>query len=102
MAWAINAQVPLSGVVASLLLRLGRMLNVMPKSAGPDSLNLSCAPLPNGGLEYVGLVSEIPASYAASTSLITGCFQNLSLIFQTTASKRTLTRKRTLSFDVPC
>jgi hypothetical protein len=81
-------QVLLSGLLASLLLRAGRMLNVMPKNAGPETLNLFCAPLPNGGLSYVGLVSETPASYAASTSLHHGMTSDVILIFQTTSFQK--------------
>lgn len=95
-------QVLLSGVVASLLLRPGRMLNVPSENTGPDSLSLGCAPLPNGGLRYVGLMSEIPASYAASASLGAGSYSELQSDFQVTRSKRKLPRNENLRFDAPC
>lgn len=98
----VSERVPLSGVVASLLLRPGRMLNAAPKSTGPDSFSLDAPPFRTAAYNYGGLVNETPASYAVSAIPRGGTNSEFNLIFQTTASKRTLTRKRNISFGVPC
>lgn len=93
-----SSRVPLSGLLASLLLRAGRMLNAAPKSTGPETLNLFCAPLPNGGLSYVGLVSETPASYSASAIPCGGSSSDLTDFSNNLGSKKNVTRFRDLSF----
>lgn len=78
-----HVQVLLSGVAASLLRRSG-LVNAPPKNTGPNSLNLDCVPVPNDGLRYGGLMSEIPASSTASAIPRRGNPSSCSLIFQTT------------------
>lgn len=95
-----RVQVPLSGVATSLLRRLGRMLNALPKSTGPDSFSLGCAPLPNGGLRNDGLMNETPASSAAGASLQRGPNPEFNLISQTTSSRENPTTVSRLTFSV--
>lgn len=83
----VSERVPLSGLVASLLLRLGRRFNVTPKSAGPETLSLDAPPFRTAAYNYGGLMSETPASYTVSTIPRHGSIPEVDLIFQITSNR---------------
>lgn len=97
------SRVLLSGLVASLLLRPGRVLNVVPKNTGPETFSLDAPPFRTAAYNYFGFVNETPASYAASASLHDGKVSDCDLIFQTTRSEKNATTENKHTFLVaPC
>lgn len=83
----VSERVPLSGVVASLLLRLGRMFYAAPKSTGPDSFSLDAPPFRTAAYNYGGLVNETPTSYTVGAIPHGGSIPEVDLIFQITSNR---------------
>lgn len=81
----VSEQVPLSGLLALLLKRAGRMLNALPKGTGPETLSLDATPFPTSAYNYGGFLSETPASSTASVIPQRGTIPEFNLISQTTS-----------------